>query len=81
MDGLRWLLLLFGLLLIAGVHFYSGREKAPPKTEPKPADRVEPKLDADDNGDEAPDDAGTTEPDTGDDAIESAPRRPADSVP
>ena len=28
MDGLRWLLLLFGLLVIAGVYFYSRREKS-----------------------------------------------------
>lgn len=27
MDGLRWLLLLFGLLVIAGVYFYSRRER------------------------------------------------------
>ena len=45
MDGLRWLLLLFGLLVIAGVYFYSRRDKA----ESEDADdgvpaRVEPKL-------------------------------------
>ena len=28
MDGLRCLLLLFGLLVIVGVYFYSRREKA-----------------------------------------------------
>lgn len=28
MDGLRWLLLTFGLLVIAGVYFYSRRERA-----------------------------------------------------
>jgi cell division protein ZipA len=78
MDGLRWLLLLFGLLVIAGVYFYSRREKAPAKTEPKPAGRVEPKLDIEDA---VPDDSGTTGSDTGDDAIESAPRKPAESVP
>jgi cell division protein ZipA len=46
MDGLRWLLLLFGLLVIAGVYFYSRREKAKPKPEPQPTDRVEPTLEA-----------------------------------
>jgi cell division protein ZipA len=46
MDGLRWLLLLFGLLVIAGVYFYSRRERTAPKTEPKPGGRVEPTLDA-----------------------------------
>ena len=48
MDGLRWLLLLFGVLVIAGVYFYSRRERervekpAGPKA---PARRVEPSLD------------------------------------
>lgn len=28
MEGMRWLLLLFGLLVIAGVYFYSRRDKA-----------------------------------------------------
>jgi cell division protein ZipA len=34
MDGLRWLLLVFGLLVIAGVYFYSRRERDKPKAEP-----------------------------------------------
>lgn len=45
MDGLRWLLLLFGLLVIVGVYFYSRREK--PETEESleaPQERVEPAL-------------------------------------
>ena len=46
MDGLRWLLLFFGLLVIAGVYVYSRREKARPEPE-QTADRVEPPLDAD----------------------------------
>ena len=54
MDGLRWLLLLFGLLVVAGVYFYSRRERerqerqaerpAPPAR--PPAERIEPSLDA-----------------------------------
>ena len=48
MDGLRWLLLLFGLLVIAGVYLYSRREKAKPKPEAKPAGRVEPTLEGGD---------------------------------
>jgi len=45
MDGLRWLLLLFGLLVIAGVYFYSRREKTRPKPEEDAAtDRIEPML-------------------------------------
>lgn len=46
MDGLRWLLLLFGVLVIAGVYLYSRREKTPPQPEPVP-DRLEPTLGAD----------------------------------
>ena len=49
MDGLRWLLLLFGLLVIAGVYFYSRREKSPPKTEAPPSERLEPTLGADES--------------------------------
>ena len=45
MDGLRWLLLLFGLLVIAGVYFYSRREKAGPKADADAASgRIEPTL-------------------------------------
>ena len=48
MDGLRWLLLLFGVLVIAGVYVYSRRERD--RTERparrKPEERVEPSLDA-----------------------------------
>jgi cell division protein ZipA len=43
MDGLRWLLLLFGLLVIAGVYLYSRRDRSAPETEPVP-DRREPTL-------------------------------------
>ena len=47
MDGLRWLLLLFGLLVIAGVYFYSRREKnAPDDSDEGAAKRIEPKLEA-----------------------------------
>jgi cell division protein ZipA len=48
MDGLRWLLLLFGLLVIAGVYFYSRREKSTPESQPLPSARVEPTLRTDD---------------------------------
>jgi cell division protein ZipA len=50
MDGLRWLLLLFGLLVIAGVYLYSRRDKAESEDaddEVVPA-RVEPTLETDD---------------------------------
>ena len=45
MDGLRWLLLLVGLLVIAGVYLYSRREKAPPDEEDAKPNRVDPSLD------------------------------------
>ncbi len=47
MDGLRWLLLLFGLLVIAGVYLYSRREKNPAEQKDNPVGRVEPRLDSD----------------------------------
>lgn len=49
MDGLRWLLLLFGLLVILGVYFYSRRERdktRPAAPAPAPDARVEPSFDA-----------------------------------
>ena len=45
MDGLRWLLLFFGLLVVAGVYLYSRREKAKPEdVEDAPQLRREPTL-------------------------------------
>ncbi len=46
MDGLRWLLLFFGILVIAGVYVYSRRGKAE-NEEPANVDRVEPTLQLD----------------------------------
>lgn len=48
MDGLRWLLLFFGILVIAGVYLYSRRERDKPKKEPLDVPRVAPTLDGDD---------------------------------
>jgi len=52
MDGLRWLLLFFGLLVIAGVYFYSRREKQQAaelrEDVNDPVVRRAPKLDDDD---------------------------------
>lgn len=50
MDGLRWLLLFFGVLVIAGVYFYSRRERERTETEPKKQRRLAPTI-----GDDAPD--------------------------
>ena len=53
MDGLRWLLLLFGLLIVVGVYLYSRRERANPEESIEesdaqaPAIRMEPSLGAD----------------------------------
>ncbi len=52
MDGLRWLLLLFGLLVVAGVYLYSRRQRVETDVETKETstsasntgDRVEPSL-------------------------------------
>ena len=58
MDGLRWLLLLVGLFVVAGVYLYTRFQRAEPD-EPTdqdlPADRVEPAL-----GDGRLDDSGST---------------------
>ncbi len=44
MDGLRWLLLLFGLLVIAGVYLFSRRERSKAKQQDTAPDRHEPSL-------------------------------------
>ena len=55
MDGLRWLLLFFGVLVIAGVYLYSRRDKAKPEDQGEIAPaRVEPTLEADDEEPEKP---------------------------
>jgi len=45
MDGLRWLLLLFGLLVIAGVYFYTRRERDKPENDSTDSPRVAPTID------------------------------------
>ena len=55
MDGLRWLLLLFGLLVVAGVYLYSRRERGGQADDsaarsPDTADRQEPSLGVTDGG-------------------------------
>lgn len=68
MDGLRWLLLLFGLLVIAGVYLYSRREKTPSSTNPG-ADRVAPSLDGEPTEDQEADSTTTIADGEDDDAI------------
>ena len=45
MDGLRWLLLFFGMLVIAGVYFYTRRERTKPEIDRTDAPRVAPTID------------------------------------
>lgn len=47
MDGLRWLLLLFGVLVIAGVYFYSRRQRSSDSDADIPEHRVAPTLSGD----------------------------------
>jgi len=56
MEGLRWLLLLFGLLVIAGVYVYSRRKNAPTDKDSSQSDRVAPSLDGDKPPDKSPED-------------------------
>ena len=51
MDGLRWLLLLFGVLVVAGVYFYSRYQRTQTDETPSPQlspDRREPSLGGED---------------------------------
>jgi len=45
MDGLRWLLLFFGMLVITGVYFYTRRERAKPDNDRADVPRVAPTID------------------------------------
>lgn len=45
MDGLRWLLLFFGILVIAGVYLYTRRERAKPDNDSADVRRVAPTID------------------------------------
>ena len=46
MDGLRWLLLLFGVLVVVGVYLYSRRDRSKPADVEIPERRITPTLDA-----------------------------------
>lgn len=83
MEGLRWWLLLFGLLVIAGVYLYSRREKAEPAEQSVDASgpRVEPTLggeESDDFGDDDEyqiDSPSVDDDDSSDSALENAPQK------
>ena len=55
MDGLRWLLLLFGALVIAGVYLYSRREREKPPEEKSYGPRLTPTMGDDTSGPGTPD--------------------------
>lgn len=61
MDGLRWLLLLFGLLVIAGVYWYTRREHSP-ETSKDNLDLRERRTPTFDGDEEAPPAAESNEP-------------------
>lgn len=68
MDGLRWLLLLFGILVIAGVYWYSRRERNRPPEPEATEPRIAPTLGAENN--ETTDAAiEDTDSDVGNDAL------------
>ncbi|MGI9249027.1 MAG: cell division protein ZipA [Woeseiaceae bacterium] len=79
MDGLRWLLLFFGILVIAGVYLYSRRDKKKPDDDAN-IDRVEPTLLHDgDERDSGSEDSPILSPDSPGDEVALA--APADNVP
>jgi len=69
MDGLRWLLLLFGILVIAGVYLYSRRERDKPEKEKVAGPRVAPTIGADDDADSAESDSDIVVTADSDDSI------------
>ena len=71
MDGLRWLLLLFGILVIAGVYLYSRKERDKPKLAPKDTPRLAPTLD----DDEVDFDEQANEPDSRPEPVHERPTR------
>ena len=81
MDGLRWLLLLFGLLVIAGVYLYSRREKSEPveKVVTPGEERLEPTI----GGEKSPTPEADAEPVIESPALgdEEAPEPQAEAAP
>jgi cell division protein ZipA len=77
MDGLRWLLLFFGILVIAGVYFYSRRGKSKiVESEAQPR-RFEPTLQLDDSAEVEASGTGVSEqPDSGPLQPEPTPEQP-----
>jgi cell division protein ZipA len=83
MDGLRWLLLIFGALVVAGVYLYTRRQNQAPPPEPVSSARIMPTL-----GDEEPaaedpssDQDVLTHEEIDDESLEQAGAQNSDSVP
>ena len=63
MDGLRWLLLLFGVLVIAGVYIYSRYQRTRTDKAPSPQlnlERVEPSLGGENHAEDRTDDGAVS---------------------
>jgi cell division protein ZipA len=73
MDGLRWLLLLFGLLVIAGVYLYSRRDKEVVEDDEVIPGRLEPSLVGDDPVHESLEDPDNTSADVDDSDADEMP--------
>lgn len=80
MDGLRWLLLFFGMLVIAGVYVYSRYTKTKAKEDDTNLDRVEPTLQHDKiKAASISDEASVASPGIAD--VDAEPEVSADNVP
>ena len=79
MDGLRWLLLLFGALVVAGVYFYTRKQREAPEPETTVSPRITPTLNSDSESEvESPVEASADDAveDTAEAAEESEPAKP-----
>lgn len=79
MEDFRWLLLLFGLLVIAGVYLYSQREKKTDSDSSDSGARIAPSLDG--NGLEADSEVSVIAPTIGEDVADPDADAEADSEP
>ena len=76
MDGLRWLLLLFGLLVIAGVYFYSRRERTKAESDTADKPRVAPTIGGESDQEDVPLGGDADEiAEVGDDEVKDAPQK------
>ena len=83
MDGLRWLLLIFGALVVAGVYLYTRRQNQKPPSEPESSPRIMPTLGDDEAVREEPslDQEVSTSFEIADETVEQAVAATPDSEP